>query len=374
MGNSWVYRSPLTENDVARLFREGDPQDVCALLRNPSAKALFGPLFKREKPFEFVTDDQMIGVVSIFSGDLYLHGDGRRHPYFDWDFDRDSRDFDAVSTQEGVWHLLKTLPVTEETMDNLSYVISNIYPGDVYRPKEDPLPVIQRWQSAVIGEKTNVAGWETKDYFCVLLSALYGRWERKLDSGDVESINVGSADSPDKFLRCAFYGGGFYDSIMARADIFAGKKGDEWGEWDKWRENKRKASLLSSVRAAYERDGRRFLYAVMCDLSFVWDRNTRVLLEYALVGEWQHRRYWQICEQINQRTGGSFDVNPVSEEGRRKMQMLGVIPSLAEDQSQTQHLETRLSSIRKDMVVLSWWTRCVFGLLVVLTAVLWWRT
>ncbi|MGH9429459.1 MAG: hypothetical protein ACRD2L_24500 [Terriglobia bacterium] len=361
LGNPLLDAIVLDENEIRRIFSDSDLQDANIVLKNPGAKTLLAHLYNRKKPFHDITDEKLIRCVYTSCGNACISED---------DSSREGPDLYARDLQKGVWNLLKSLPTTEDAMQALHYLILNIDPRHAHYPEEDPLPVLQRWQSVASTEKpdgdTNGFPWsytgggDNLD-FCVLIAALYGRFMTKTQSGAYESVNIGSADSSDMFLRCAFYGISIRESVRTKAKPGTMKEIEE-----------RQSLLLAAMRAAYQRDKDVFVFAALWNTSLFENRETRALLEHYVHGPRAIQRYWQRCKQIQKRRR-DFDINPVSDDGRQKLESLDVIPAPTEDRQRLQTLEESIVSTRKAVAALSRRSEWVFILLVVIMVMIWWR-
>ncbi len=364
LGNPLSDAIVLDENEIRRIFSDSDLQDANIVLKNPGAKTLLAHLYNRKKPFHDITDEKLIRCVYASCGNACISED---------DSSREGPDLYAHDLQKGVWNLLKTLPTTEVAMQALYYLVLHIDPRHAHSPEEDPLPVLRRWQSVVSTEKpdsdTNRFPWSytgegIKQDFCVLIAALYGRYMRKTESGSYETINIGSADSPDLFLRCAFYAGSsLYESAQTKAQRDKGQVGIEEHE----------SLTLAAIRTAYQRDKAAFVLAALCNTSLIEVRATRALLEKYVSGIQLIQRYWQRCKQI-QRRKPNIDINPVSDDGRAKLEYANLLPALTEDQKRVRALEESLVSTWKAIAALSRRSEWVLILLVVIIAMIWWRT
>lgn len=361
LGNPLLDAIVLDENEIRRIFSDSDLQDANIVLKNPGAKTLLAHLYNRKKPFHDITDEKLIRCVYASCGNACISED---------DSSREGPDLYAHDLQKGIWNLLKTLPTTEDAMQALHYLILNIDPRLAHYPEEDPLPVLQRWQSVASTEKpdrdTNGFPWSytgggDKLDFCVLVAALYGRYMTKTQSGTYESVNIGGADSPDMFLRCAFYGNSFCESVRTKAKPGTMKEVEE-----------RQSLLLSAMRAAYQRDKDAFVLAALCNTSLFENRETRMLLEHYVRGPRAIQRYSQRCKQIQKRRQ-DFDINPVSDDGRQKLEHLNLIPAPTGDQQRLHTLEESLVSTRKAVATLSRRSEWILILLVVIIAMIWWR-
>lgn len=359
LGNRWFppFGNPLLdaivldENDLRRLFSDSDLQDASIVLENPAAKNLLAHLYNRKKPFHDISDEKLIRCVYASCGNPCVTDDKSNV---------DGPDMNAHDLQKGIWNLLKTLPTTEGAMEALYYLVSNIDPGHAHRPEEDPSPVLRRWQLVVSTEKpdrdTNGFPWTytgegIKQDFCVLIAALYGR-------------SIGSADSADLFLRCAFYAGSsLYEFAQKKAQHDKGQVGIE----------ERQSQILAAMGAAYQRDKAAFVLAALCNASLLEDRATRALLERYVHGIRLIHRYWQRCKQI-QKWKPDFDINPVTDDGRRILEYANLLPALTEDQKRVQALEESLVSTGKVVAKLSRRSEWVLILLVVIIVMIWWRT
>lgn len=358
-----LLRSPITDDDIAELFRNGSSEDVSAVLKNPSAGALLARLYNREKPFQSISDEELVQYVHESWDNPCIS-----EPRFRDEFGSDD---DFIGIQKGIWSLLKTLPTTQDAMRAMGRLLLQVDPWHAYCPDEDPLPALQRWESVVTAEnpgKTKIdladsfTGYGDGMDFGVLASALYGRHKNPTESGKQEKVGLGNADSPYLLLRCAYYG----QSLEKLITSIPPKAKPNTVEWAR----ELYSPDLSSLRAAYQRDGDVFVFAALCSESAFRYQGVRALLEECLRGR-TIGRYWERCKQIQKRKP-DFDITPVSIDGRRKLKNMLPVPT--DDQRRIQLLEADLANVRKSVAALSLWIQCVLVLLIILMIMLWWRT
>jgi hypothetical protein len=172
-----------------------------------------------------------------------------------------------------------------------------------------------------------------------MLAAVYGWYSAKKPDNKMKIIYMGSADSPDLLLRCAYYS------------------------------DDRKITT-EQMQTAHDRDGDAFVLAALYNDTLYWDAKKRAALEGFIRGRLIHR-YKRRCEQIKKKHR-EFDLNPVSEQGAALLEDKDNPVQPTEDQKRLERVETMLAAATKQLQsvykVLTW-----VLILVVVAVVLIWR-
>src|ERR1700677_4530634 len=150
------------------------------------------------------------------------------------------------------------------------------------------MPMFNRWQAIQLSDdfkkyqEGDASSLDLKEEFLCMLAAVYGWYSAKTPDNKMKTIYIGSADSPDLLLRCAYYS------------------------------DDRKITT-EQMQTAHDRDGDAFVLAALYNDTLYWDAKKRAALEGFIRGRLIHR-YKRRCEQIKKKHPES-DVNPVSEQG-----------------------------------------------------------
>jgi hypothetical protein len=263
----------MTPQELARLLNAGTGDEIKALLTNPATRVYVGNLYCRKEPFDAVDDDRFHTLVRASVTNPRLHFN---------DSTSEGPDFHNLDIQKGIYQIVSTVPATSRWLWTIDFLLFNYLPASI-SGKQDVFDVIQRWRSVEIpGYNSNDddAGHYTKlkpaEEFCCRLAAVFGSY---FESGAFKCI--GTKDSPDIVLRCAFYGN---DAKMTPKDM----------------------------QAAYEKDGAVFSFAALHNSHFYWNRACRVQLESMLRG-YQFDLYEAFCKKRAEREK-NFDATPASED------------------------------------------------------------
>jgi hypothetical protein len=238
---------------------------------------------------------------------------------------------------------MQTLPVTELGLQTAYSLLHFADPRHVSPFDEDPTPMFRRWQAVELSDEFKKyyegdSGLDLKEEFLCMLAAVYGWYSAKTHDGKFEIIYLGSADSPDLLLRCAYY-------------------------------SRERKLTPEQMQSAYDRDGDSFILAALYNDALFWNARTRATLEKLIHGRLIHR-YRQRCEQIKKRQP-AFDLNPVSEEGAALLEDGDEDQQPNEDQKRLERLEALLTANAKQVQrvysLLSW----VLVLVIVAVLMIW---
>jgi hypothetical protein len=127
----------LTAEQLAKVVTEGSNDELHAMLNNPTAKALLSRLFNQKQPFDSVPIDRYLLFLAYCSDNPVLT---------DQDDSPEGPDMIAWDLQKGLLKLVKTLPVTEESLEALYRLLININASHASNPDEDPRPMFERWK------------------------------------------------------------------------------------------------------------------------------------------------------------------------------------------------------------------------------------
>lgn len=262
----------MSDEELRRLANEGTDDEVKALLTNPKTRTYVASLYQRKAPFDALNDDRFHALVTASIGNPRLHFS---------DDTPEGPDMHQWDISHGIFQMLATVPTTIHWLWTLDYLLSNYLPTST-SGESNVLDVIQRWRSVPL-KKYNSEEEDTGSYtelklaeeFCCKLAAVFGRY---FEGGEFKC--VGTKDSPDIVLRCAYYGS---DYKIKPAEM----------------------------KAAYDKDGGVFTFAALHNSHFYWDRACRATLESMLMGH-QTDLYSTFSKKRAEREK-NFDANPVSE-------------------------------------------------------------
>lgn len=304
-------------------------EELSVVLKNTGAKRLLSRIYNQEAPFDKLPEDALVRAVFWSHSNPAINDD---------DSSVDGPDMDAWRLQKGIKKLLKTLPVTERGLTAAYWLLKSVDPRHVGIFDEDPTPTFERWEALQPGEDfkkyhhSDCWDLEMKEEFLCLLGALFGCWSNT----EQKIVYLGSADSPDRVLRCAHY---------ARAKLTA-----------------------EQMQQAYNKDTDAFTLAALYNDRLFWEPATRTKLEELIRGGLIHR-YRRRCEQIKQRNK-EFDLKPVSETGAQLLD--DEIDEPTEDQKRLERVELMLGANAKQLSrvykVLTW-----VLVLVIVAGLLIWR-
>lgn len=317
----------MSAEELLRLATEGTDDEIKALLTNPMTRTYVGSLYRRKAPFDDLADDRFHALVraSVNNARLYFSDDTPDGP-----------DLNHMDIHSGIYEMLATVPTTLHWLWTLDYLLFNYLPASTYG-KKDVLAVIERWRS-VERKKFNSEEDETGHYtdlkiaeeFCCRLAAVFGVYYENR-----QSKCIGTKDSPDIVLRCAYYGN---DTKMTPAEM----------------------------KVAFDKDGEVFTFAALHNSHFYWNKACRATLEQMLRG-YQTDLYAAFCKKKAEREK-NFDAKPVSddfvfeeEETPKEQPWTKLNLTLA-------NIEARVASAQKDASIaksLGIW------ILVLVVAVLW---
>ena len=242
--------APVDRNELLRLAATAGTDhddELVALLHNPGARALLSSLFNRDDPFDQVAAEHFHWMLGVASQNHGINQDDGDNPW------SSGPDLTAYHVQQGIWKLMRSLPVSEDALKSLYMLLDSLELRRVYTPDEDPTPAIMRWrtvtQSEKFEEKRSRYQYTTLDYaeeFCCRAAALYGRWYDR-SGKDAKTVYIGSASSPDLILRCASYG-----AVALTSD---------------------------QMKQAHNKDGDAFTLAALCNAQLVRNPMTRAVFE-----------------------------------------------------------------------------------------------
>jgi hypothetical protein len=271
------FKNIVSGEELKRLVKEGDDEEMSALLSNPLSDDLLESLYENKQPFSAIDDERRrrLVMLSIYNPRLTDNQDDEHGP-----------DMTHWGIHKGIVGMLATVPTTYGWLRTFRSLLDRLDPGAVRTPDAPITAILDRWINVPMpdGEtKKEQEGYYTplslRDEFRCLVASLYGAYYDKT-AGKYTSLNVGSSDSPDIALRCAHYG---------------------------------KVKLtVAAMKEGYARDGDVFVFAALCNSSVYYDSNLRRFFEeQVLSGDIRHV-YKRRCEQIHKRQP-SFDPRPASE-------------------------------------------------------------
>lgn len=265
--------------ELRRLARDGDEDEIAVLMGNPAAGPILGLAYGRKPPFDLLDSNRLCEFVtaSINNPRININQDSEDGP-----------DLVAHDIHTGIYELLRSAPLEREWLYPLHDLLLRVDPQAVRIPGTDPREVLSRWQGLRLEkgfgedvreeEDGRLTSLSLVDEFRCLVGALYGR---RLDAKQ-GIISIGGPDDPDIALRCAYYG----NATLTRNEMETG----------------------------HERDGKAFTLAALSNLRLYDKPDLRAALEEMAWGKLRYV-YVQRCGQIHQRWP-NFDPRPVSESGR----------------------------------------------------------
>ena len=252
-------KSPLSDSELLRLAGTAgtdESQELGTLLQNPSIRVLLSDLFNRKLPFDQVAPQHFYWMIAVAAQNPCINRDDGDEPW------SDSPDLTAYNLQQGIWQLMQSLPVAEEAIRAMYSLLSRLDTRRVCVPHEDPTRAILRWRPVILSEefKKRHADYRytTLDYaeeFCCLAAALYGRWYDR-SGKEARTVYIGSADSRDLVLRCAYYG-----HVGAKVP---------YGETP---------LTADQMKQMHDKDGDAFTLAALCNTSIIRNPKTRAVFE-----------------------------------------------------------------------------------------------
>src|SRR6266404_1239148 len=316
LGNSLVHRRILAkhtfgvvpdEDILAFINTEEGTDELHAIVINAGAKKFLDKLYNAEKPYDNIPEEKYLRAV------FWSH----RNPAINEDESSvDGPDMDAWGVQKGIKRLMQMLPVTEFGLQTAYWLLHAVDPRQAGSFDEDPTPMFSRWQPLQLSEdfkkyhEGDAPALDLKDEFLVMLAAVYGWYSEKTPDKKTKIIYMGSADSADLLLRCAWYS------------------------------NERKCTP-EQMQAGYDRDGDAFVVAAMYNDMIFWDTKKRAMLEGFIRGRLIHR-YRRRCEQIKKKHP-EFGLAPVSEQGAAVLED-DEAPQPSDDQKRLEQIEILLAA------------------------------
>lgn len=326
----------VPDAEVERIAKTAVGEEVNALLTNPSGKNLLAALFNRKSPFDGIPEERLLGLIYVAIRSPSLSDD---------DSNEFGPDSDASDLSKGVWNLLKTLTVSEASIEAMHWLLVTVDPGRAILLDEDPTPVFNRWSKLEVSDKFKkrhaepmgrYTSLDFKDEFICLLASLYGIYH-----SDHKSVHLGSLKDPNPVMRYCAYGTSHYgDRRMSASDL----------------------------QQAYNRDGEAFIFAALNSRILLQVENARTIVERHMSGPHQIRLYHRRCLQIKKRRS-DFNSNPITQWGADLME--DIVPKPSEDHQRIKALETQIDSVSKQVKTVSslaQWS--LIGVVVILVVVL----
>lgn len=329
VGSIMISRFPenvLGTDEFVRLISEEKEDELAALFSNPHiADEVLESLYKNEGLFASLSDECRRHLVrlSIDNPRLTTEKDSDYSP-----------DLGYWGIHKGIIALLSSAPTTESWLMTLSDLLLQLDPYNLPSPDEAITLILDRWAQVTVPEESRFKdGFYTdlsmKDEFRCLVAAMYGRHDSRGKDKKFTSSSLGSPDSSDMVLRCAYYG---------------------------------QAQLTEKeMKVGFARDEDVYLLAVLCNDTVYYKPALRKLLEDEQLRGNLRYIYQRRCAQIHKRRP-SFDPQPVSdwliEEAIHESKELTIL----------KQLEKTLASMTKAFKTVQTWIYC--GLFVLWALVL----
>ena len=291
----------IGEEEFARVVTKGSDDEVRALFSNPNLhEESLAQLYKNEGLFASLSEERRWLLIRYSAGNprLAANEDSEHGPdMYYWDIHR------------AIHSLLASAPATTDWLLALRELLDGLNPGDATPPHSDITPILDRWR----GVSKEPGGYYTDlpmcDEFRCHMAATYGHWYDK--SANHKHCVIGTANSDDIVLRCAYYG---------------------------------KAELTEhQMREGRQRDGGAYVLAVVCNDSVYFKPALRALLEEQLTLQLQWR-YRQRCEQIHRRYPKRFDPRPISEWLKEDQ-----LPRKSDEMTKLGQIEALVSSLASEV-------------------------
>jgi hypothetical protein len=329
----------LTDEEVLQFInteKEDETDELYAIVTNPGAKKLLGKLYNQEKPYDQISADNFVRATYWSHTNPVIRED---------ESSVDGPDMQAWDVQKGITQMMQKMPLTDNGLRAAYWILRSVGTSHVRSFDEDPTPMFKRWESFKLTEEDNkypendAPDLTLREEFLVMLASVYGWYSAKTPDNKSKIIYLGSADSPDRYLRCAYYS------------------------------DERKLTP-EQMQKGHAQDGDAFVVAALYNEALFWNAKTRGELETMMRGRLIHR-YKERCEQIKKRHP-QFDMNPVSEQGAALLDDKDNPIQPTEDQKRLERVEVMLAATIKQLQsvykVLTW-----VLILVIVAVVLIWR-
>src|ERR1700683_570812 len=213
LGNSLVPRrimggntfGSLTDEELLRLINTDDKNqtdELHAVLINPGAKRLLDKLYNEERPFDKVPPDNYMRAVYWSHQNPGIRDDNSNEH---------GPDMDAYGIHQGIKRLMQVLPVTEDGLRTAYRLLRSTAPHKAGHFEEDPTPLFRRWQPLELSDNFkkyhdgDAHALDMKEEFQCMLASVYNSYSTKTADNQMKIVYLGSVDSPEIFLRCAYY-------------------------------------------------------------------------------------------------------------------------------------------------------------------------
>jgi len=344
LGNSLILRRIMSRNSFGVLTDEEVLQyintdkvdgtdELYAIVTNPGAKKLLGKLYNQENPFDTIPPDNFVRAVYWSNGNPAIRED---------ESSVDGPDMYAWEVQKGIKRMMQTMPLTQNGLRAAYWILRAADHRNIRSFDEDPTPMFKRWQAFQLDEdskkypENDANDLDLREEFLVMLASVYGWYSAKTPDNKSKIVYLGSADSPDRLLRCAYYS------------------------------DERKLSP-EQMHKAHDRDGDAFVVAALYNDALFWNQKTRGELESMMRGRLIHR-YKQRCDEIKKKHP-QFDAAPVSETGAALLEDEDKPPT--EEQKRLERLEALVTANGKAISNVYKRLGWVFVLVVIAVLLIW---
>lgn len=282
----------LGPEEFARLINEGEDEELTAILSNPNLDDnVLGALYKNGGLFASLPDERRrrLVLMSIHNPRLTTNNESPYGP-----------DFGHMRIHTGIFALLSCAPTTLPWLNTLRQLLDQLDPGDLHSSNEAITPILDRWAQVPVPEAGrfedgDFTALSVRDEFRCLVAAMYGRHYSQGNDDKFTFSILGSPDSPDVVLRCAYYG---------------------------------QAQLTEKeMKEGFARDQDIYLLAVLCNASVYRNRALRNLLENDQLNENLRYVYQRQCARIEKRRS-SFASDWLNEDGAPESKELTILKHL----------------------------------------------
>jgi hypothetical protein len=215
----------IGRSELARLVRDAGEDELAVLFSNPRLDdCIIEALYRSEGVFASLPDERRRLLVELSADNPRVTAERGF---------KGMPDLGYCRFHKAILAMLASVPMTPQWLHALGVLLERMDPGEhgLADPEQPIAPILERWAEAAVPSderRDYYTGLCKTDAFRCLLAALYGmHYPRYLHGGEdrFNSRILGSADSPDVVLRCAYYGRAWRPTEQEMRDGFARDKG-----------------------------------------------------------------------------------------------------------------------------------------------------